>query len=123
MKQVKNLFRKLINKQSSVFYSADKINRTFLNKARKSFYEKDKVFYKIFISLEDQDIIYDVDNEKPRIPFYNSLLNKKKILTDPHHFIVLMVRYNFFMLMSLISKSVVDAKYALVCADLFSSKI
>lgn len=78
MKQVKNLFRKLINKQSSVFYSADKINRTFLNKARKSFYEKDKVFYKIFISLEDQDIIYDVDNEKPRIPFYTLFVEQKK---------------------------------------------
>ena len=47
-KQVKNLFKKLINDQNSVFYSSDKITRTLLNKGRKSSYEKDKVFYKIF---------------------------------------------------------------------------
>ena len=47
-KQVKNLFKKLINDQNSVFYSSDKITRTLLNKGRKLSYEKDKVFYKIF---------------------------------------------------------------------------
>ena len=43
-KQVKNLFKKLINDQNSVFYSSDKITRTLLSKGRKSSYEKDKVF-------------------------------------------------------------------------------
>ena len=80
MKQAKNLFKKLINDQNSVFYSADKINRTLLSRARKSAYEKDKVFYKIYISLEDQENIYDDDNdkEKTRIPFYTSFIEQKK---------------------------------------------
>ena len=43
-KEVKNLFKKLINDQNSVFYSSDKITRTLLNKGRKSSYEKAKVF-------------------------------------------------------------------------------
>ena len=51
-KQVKNLFKKLINDQNSVFYSSDKITRTLLNKGRKSSYQKDKVFYKIFNLIE-----------------------------------------------------------------------
>ena len=69
-KQVKNLFKKLINDQNSVFYSSDKITRTLLNKGRKSSYEKDKVFYKIFNSIEDKDVIYDFNDEKTRLPFY-----------------------------------------------------
>ena len=76
LKQAKNLFKKLINDQDSVFYSADKINSTLLNKARKSVYEKDKVFYKIYNSLEDQEIVYD--NEKDRTPFYTSFVEQKK---------------------------------------------
>ena len=38
--QAKN-FKKLLTDANSVFYSAEKINKTLLNKARKSFYEKD----------------------------------------------------------------------------------
>ena len=68
-KQLKNLFKKLINDQNSVFYAADKINNTLLNKGRRSSYEKDKVFYKIFNTIEDRNIIYE-DDDKSRIPFY-----------------------------------------------------
>ena len=35
-KQAKNLFKKLVNDQDSVFYSSDKITKTLLNKGRKS---------------------------------------------------------------------------------------
>ena len=44
IKQIKNLFKKLIKEKNSVFYLADKINRTLLNKSRMSSNEKDKVF-------------------------------------------------------------------------------
>ena len=37
LKQSKNLFKKLIKDEISVFYAADRINKTLLNKARKSF--------------------------------------------------------------------------------------
>ena len=39
-KQTKNLVKKLLTDANSVFYLAEKINKTLLNKARKSFYEK-----------------------------------------------------------------------------------
>ena len=67
-KQLKNLFKKLINDQNSVFYSADRINATLLNKGRRSPYEKDKIFYKLFNTIEDRNIIYE--NDENCIPFY-----------------------------------------------------
>ena len=50
IKQIKNLFKKIIKDRNSEFYLADKINRTLLNKYRTSSFEKDKVFYKICIN-------------------------------------------------------------------------
>ena len=76
-KQLKNLFKKLINDQNSVFYAADKINNTLLNKGRRSSYEKDKVFYKIFNTIEDRNIIHEDDDES-RIPFYTPFVEQKK---------------------------------------------
>ena len=75
-KQLKNLFKKLINNQNSVFYSADKINTTLLNKGRRSSYEKDKVFYNLFNTVEDRNIIYE--NNENRIPFYTPFVEHKK---------------------------------------------
>ena len=51
-KQLKSLFKKLINDQNSIFYAADRINSTLLNKGRKSSYEKDKVFIDYLIRLK-----------------------------------------------------------------------
>ena len=34
VKQIKNLFKKLLKDKNSTFYFADKINRTLLNKSR-----------------------------------------------------------------------------------------
>ena len=45
LKQTKKLFQKLIKDEKSVFYTVDRINRPLLGKAKKSLYEKDKVFY------------------------------------------------------------------------------
>ena len=44
IKQIKNLFKKKIKDKNSIFYLADKINRTLLNKSRTSSFEKDKAF-------------------------------------------------------------------------------
>lgn len=49
LKQTKNLFKKLIKYEKSIFYAADRITRTLLNKARKSLYEKD---------LEDLEVLF-----------------------------------------------------------------
>ena len=65
-KQLKNLFKKLVNDQNSIFYSTDRINKTLLNKGRKSSYEKDKVFYKLFNTIEDRNILYENDENEFR---------------------------------------------------------
>ena len=98
-KQMKNLFRKLINDEKSVFFSSDRINKTLLNKGRKSSYEKDKVFYSLFKNVEDnKNIIYD-KNEN-RVPFYTPFIPQKKILID-QRFTLSMDLFSFFMLMLL----------------------
>ena len=75
-KQMKNLFKKLITDENSVFFSADRINKTLLNKGRKSSYEKDKVFYKLFNVVENKNLIYE--NNKNRVPFYTPFTPQKK---------------------------------------------
>ena len=49
---------------NSVFYSFEKINKTLLNKARKSFYEK--LFYKLYDGIEDEN---KFDDDKVKVPF------------------------------------------------------
>ena len=123
-KQIKNLLKKLENDKKSVFFSADKINQTLLNKGRKSIYQKDKVFYNLFKKINDKDVIYD--KEKERIPFYTPFTPQKKdidrstlfSLNGPMQFFHADIAYLQFL-----AKSAVDPKFALVCVDLFTSKI
>ena len=127
IKQIKNLFKKLIKDRKSEFYLANKINRTLLNKSRTSSYEKDKVFYKICIRLEDQEIIYDNDNEKERIPFYTPFVEQKQDINRSSTLYSLIGPMQFFHAdvadIRFFSKSAFDPKYALLCVDLFSSKV
>ena len=123
-KQLKNLFRKLINDEKSVFFSSDRINKTLLNKGRKSNYEKDKVFYNLFKNVENKSIIYE-ENEN-RVPFYTPFIAHKKnidrstlyTVSGPLQFVHADIAYLKFL-----AKSAVDPKYALLCVDLFTSKI
>ena len=70
LKQTKNLFLNLIKDEKSVFYAADRINKTLLNKARKSFHKKGKIFYKIYLELENENILYENDEgTKTKFPF------------------------------------------------------
>ena len=50
LKQSKNLFKKLIKDEISVFYAADRINKTLLNKARKSFLKKIRSFISFILN-------------------------------------------------------------------------
>ena len=124
-KQAKNLFKKLVNDQNSVFYWSDKITKTLLNKGRKSSYEKDKVFYKIFNLIENKDVIYDTD--KPKLPFYTLFVEQKKDIDRSSSLYTIDSPMQLFhadvAYLQLFSKSTVDPKYALVCVNLFSSKI
>ena len=59
---------------NSVFCSAEKTDKKILNKARKSFYEKDKVFYKFYARIKDENIL---DDDKFKVPFYTPFLEQK----------------------------------------------
>ena len=108
---------------NSVFYSAEKINKTLLNKARKSFYEKDKVFYKLYARIEDQNIF---DDGKVKVPFYTPFLEQKKDIDCSS---ALYSKGPFELVLADVanirsfSKSGVDPSYCLLCAGLFSSKV
>ena len=78
LKQTKNLFKELIKDEKSIFYVADRITRTLLNKARKSLYKKDKVFYKYYLDLEDKNVLYESGNTKTKIPFYTLFVEQRK---------------------------------------------
>ena len=127
VKQIKNLFKKLLKDKNSVFYLADKINRTLLNKSRTSLYEKHKVFYKIYIRLEDQEIIYDDNEEKERIPFYTPFIEQKQDINRSSTLYSLNNPMQFFHAdvadIRFFSKSAVDPKYELLCVDLYLSKV
>ena len=124
-KQLKNLFKKLTNDQNSVFYSADRINSTLLNKGRRSSYEKDKVFYKLFNTIEDRNIIYE--NDEDRVPFYTPFVEQKKDIDRSSSLYTINGPLQFFhadvAFLKFFAKSAVDPKYALLCVDLFTSKI
>ena len=98
-----------------------------LNKGRKSSYEKDKVFYKIFNLIEDKDIIYDFDTDKPKLLFYTPFVEQKKDIDRSSSLYTINGPMQFFhadlAYLQFFAKSAVDPKYALVCVDLFSSKI
>ena len=79
------------------------------------------------IRLEDQEIIYDNDNEKERIPFYTLFVEQKQdidrsstlySLNEPMHFFHADVAD-----IRCFSTSAIDPKYALLCVDLFSSEV
>ena len=110
---------------NTVFYSAEKINKKLLNKARKSFYENDKVFYKLYVRIEDQNIF---DDDKVKAPFYTPFFEQKKdsdrssglySIKGPFELVHADVANTHFFF----PKSVVDPSYCLLYADLFSLKV
>ena len=61
-----------------MFYAVDKINRSLLEKAKKSLYEKDKVFYKYYLDLEDKNVLHESEDPKRSIPFYTPFVEQRK---------------------------------------------
>ena len=92
-----------------------------LNKARKSAYDKDKVFVNLCNQLEDKNF-YQNNNLPLVTPFVNkrsnidhSTLSNISKLFELLHVDIADLRF--------LAKSAVDPKYVLLIADLFSSKI
>ena len=83
------------------FNATDRINKTLLNKVRKSFYKKDNIFYKFYLELENKNILHENDEgTKTRIPFYTPFV--EKILMVCLHCTVSRRLLNLFMLILLI---------------------
>ena len=72
--RIQNLFRNLQKDPESIFYSIENLSRTILNKARKSTYDRDKVFVNLYNQLEDKNF-YQNDNLPLITPFVNKRSN------------------------------------------------
>ena len=125
---MKNLFKKLVNDENSVFFSTDKINKTLLNKSRKSFYGKDQVFYNLFKNAKNKESFQEEEEEEEEnnIPFYTPFFPQKKDIDRSTLYSIngpLQFFHADIAFIKFLAKSAVDPKYALLCVDLFSSKV
>ena len=119
--RIQNLFRNLQKDPKSIFYSIENVSRTILNKARKSTYDKDKVFVNLYNQLEDKNFCRN-DNLLLVTPFVNKRSNID-------HSTLYSISKPFELLhadiadLRFLAKSAVDPKYCLLIVDLFTSKI
>ena len=122
-KQLKNLYRKLIENENSVLFAIDQINTRLLNRLKKSSYDKDQVFYKLFKKLENEE----KDIIESQIPFYTPFIEQRKDIDRSSALYSINGPLQFFhadlAYLQFFAKSAVDPKYALLCVDLFTSKV
>ena len=125
--------KKLIRGDKSVLYTVDRINKTLLSKAKKSLYQKDKIFYKYYFDLENKNALYessdDISTPKKKsstIPFYMHFVKQRKDIDKWSA--LYSIKAPFELLHADIantrffSKSAAHQKYCLVAVDLFTSK-
>ena len=121
-KQLKNLYKKLTENENSVLFAADKINQRLLNRLKKSSYQKDQVFYRLFKKLENEE-----EDQDQEIPFYTPFVEQRKDIDRSSALYSINGPLQFFhadlAYLQFFAKSAVDPKYALVCVDLFTSKV
>ena len=119
--RIQNLFKNLQKESRSIFYSVGNLSRSILNKARKSAYDKDKVFVNLCNQLEDKNF-YQNNNLPLVMPFVNKRSNID-------HSTLYSISKPFELLhadiadIRFLAKSSVDPKYCLLIVDLFSLKI
>ena len=122
-KQLKNLYLKLVENENSVLFAVDQINTRLLNRLKKSSYDKDQVFYKLFKKLENEE----KDIIEPQIPFYTPFIEQRKDIDRSSALYTVNGPLQFFhadlAYLQFFAKSAVDPKYALLCVDLFTSKV
>ena len=123
-KQLRNLYKKLTDNENSVLFAADRLNARLLSKLSKSSYDKDQVFYKLFKRLESEPVA-ESDNEE--VPFYTPFVEQRKDIDRSSALYMVDGPLQFFhadlAYLQFFAKSAVDLKYALLCVDLFSSKV
>ena len=119
--RIQNLFRNLQKDSRSIFYFIGNLSNPLLNQARKSTYDKDKVFVNLYNQLEDKNF-YQNNN----LPFITPFVNKR---SNIDHSTLYSTSKPFELLhadivdLRFLSKSAADQKCRLLIVDLFTSKI
>ena len=119
-KRANNLLRHLVKDENSIFYTVNVINQNIINKAKKSYYVKDKVFVNIYKNLKDKNFnIYKAPLTTPFVEEKSNLdrstLYSFKGPFELFHADIADIRF--------LAKSAVDPHYCLLLIDLFSNKI
>ena len=115
------MFRNLQKNPRSIFYSVGNLSNSLLNKAKKSTYDKDKVFVSLYNELEDKNF-YQNNN----LPLVTPFINKR---SNIDHSTLYCIGKPFELLhadindLRFLANSTVDPKYCLLIVDLFTSKI
>ena len=120
-KRTKNIYNVLKKDEESVLFGSEKLNKNLIKKIKRTSYEKDNIFLRLYESVERVNV--DEVNEIPTfVPF---LENKKSINNS--------TLYSFngsFQLLHadiadirFFSKSAADPHYCLLFVDLFTQKI
>ena len=121
-RRINNLFNNLQKNPKSIFYLIGNVSKTVLNKASKSFYEKDKVFVNLYKQLEDKNFKPKKDVLPVATPFndFKSNVDHSTLFSigkpfELSHADIVDTRF--------LAKSAVDPKYCLLLVGLFTSKI
>ena len=130
-KQLRNLYKKLTDNQNSVLFAADRLTVRLLSKLKASSDDKDLVFYKLFKKLESEAVDDEEEEEdlieEPKVPFYTPFVEQRKDIDRSSALYTVNGPLQFFhadlAYLQFFAKSAVDPKYALVCVDLFTSKV
>ena len=119
--RIQNLFKTLQNDPKSVFYSIGNLSKAIINKAKKSVYNKDKVFVNLYEKPEDQNF-----HNEETVPLVTPFVEKKSNIDQSTLY---SISKPFELLHADIAdlrfsdKSAVDPKYCLLVVDLFTSKV
>ena len=119
--RIQNLFKTLQNDQKSAFYSVGNLSKTIIKKAKKSVYDKDKVFVNLYEKREDKNF-----HNKETVPIVTPFVEKKKNIDQSTLY---SISKPFELLhadiadLRFLAKSAVDPKYCLLVVDFFTSKV
>ena len=118
------MYKALQRDNESVFYASEKINNTLIKKAKKSSYQKDKVFLNLLRQLEATNV--NIESEEVVIPTYTPFTEQTK---DIDRSTLYSIKSPFDFLhpniadISFLAKSAVDPHYCLLFVDLFTQEI
>ena len=119
--RIQNLFKTLQNDPKSVFYSIGNLSKAIINKAKKSVYNKDKVFVNLYEKPEDQNF-----HNEETVPLVTPFVEKKSNIDQSTLY---SISKPFELLhadiadLRFLAKSAVEPKYCLLVVDLFTSKV